>query len=65
MSEVAPSCPTSTTGPVQVRFQLGLSREEVRVPAGHLSYSHAKRLAAQIIERKVIQPTTKDDQGRV
>lgn len=47
--------PVSPAGPVQVQvqFQLGLIREEVRVPAGNLSYSHAKRLAAEIIERKV------------
>uniref|UniRef100_H3CN08 Protein kinase D4 n=1 Tax=Tetraodon nigroviridis TaxID=99883 RepID=H3CN08_TETNG len=32
--------------------QLGLFREEVRVPAGNLSYGHAKRLAAEIIKRK-------------
>lgn len=40
-------------GLVRVQFQLGLFREEVRVPAGDLSYAHAKRLAAEIIERKV------------
>lgn len=56
MSAVAPSSPTSLAGgPVQVQFQLGLFREEVRVPAGNLSYRHAKRLAAEIIERKVIK----------
>lgn len=47
------AAPVSPAGPVQVQFQLGLIREEVRVPAGNLSYSHAKRLAAEIIERKV------------
>lgn len=47
------AAPVSPAGPVQVQFQLGLMREEVRVPAGNLSYSHAKRLAAEIIERKV------------
>ncbi|TNM93623.1 hypothetical protein fugu_001799 [Takifugu bimaculatus] len=46
------AAPVSPAGPVQVQFQLGLIREEVRVPAGNLSYSHAKRLAAEIIERK-------------
>lgn len=45
--------PTSLARPVQVKFQLGLFREEVRVPAGNLSYRHAKRLAADIIEHKV------------
>ncbi|XP_035005301.1 protein kinase D4 [Hippoglossus stenolepis] len=35
-----------------VQFQLGLFREVVRVPAGNLSYRHAKRLAAEVIERK-------------
>lgn len=54
MSAVAPSSPTSVRGPVQVQFQLGLFKEEVRVPAGNLSYGHAKRLAAEIIERKAI-----------
>lgn len=48
------AAPVSPAGPVQVQFQLGLIREEVRVPAGNLSYSHAKRLAAEIIERKVM-----------
>lgn len=36
-----------------VQFQLGLFREDVWVPAGNLSYGHAKRLAAEIIQRKV------------
>lgn len=53
MSTVAPSIPTSLASPVQVKFQLGLFREEVRVPAGNLSYRHAKRLATDIIEHKV------------
>lgn len=43
----------SPAGPVQVQFQLGLIKEEVRVPAGNLSYGHAKRLAAEVIKRKV------------
>lgn len=47
------AAPVSPTGLVQVQYQLGLFREEVRVPAGNLSYGHAKRLAAEIIERKV------------
>lgn len=54
MSAVAPSSPTSVRGPVQVQFQLGLFREEVRVPAGNVSYGHAKRLAGEIIECKAI-----------
>lgn len=53
MSATAPVSPTGTSGPVQVQFQLGLFREEVRVPAGNLGYGHAKRLAAEIIGRKV------------
>lgn len=51
-----PSSPTSLnslTTPALVQFQLGLFREVVRVSAGNLSYRHAKRLAAEIIERKV------------
>lgn len=36
-----------------VQFQLGLVREDVWVPAGNLSYGHAKRLAAEIVQRKV------------
>ncbi|CAL8325805.1 unnamed protein product [Lota lota] len=39
-------------GPVLVQFQLGLSREVVRVPGGNVSYRHAKRLAVEIIARK-------------
>ncbi|XP_034533118.1 protein kinase D4 [Notolabrus celidotus] len=52
MSTLAPSSPTSVSAPALVQFQLGLFREVVRVPAGNLSYGHAKRLAAEIIERK-------------
>ncbi|XP_041635399.1 serine/threonine-protein kinase D1-like [Cheilinus undulatus] len=52
MSAVPPSSPTSASAPALVQFQLGLFREVVRVPAGNLSYRHAKRLAAEIIERK-------------
>ncbi|KAG7235273.1 hypothetical protein INR49_002845, partial [Caranx melampygus] len=52
MSAVAPSSPTSVAARALVQFQLGLFREVVRVPAGNLSYRHAKRLAAEIIERK-------------
>ncbi|XP_040887311.1 protein kinase D4 [Toxotes jaculatrix] len=52
MSAVTPSSPTSLVVPVLVQFQLGLFREVVRVPAGNLSYRHAKRLAAEVIERK-------------
>lgn len=55
MSTVAPSSPTCVAGPVQVQFQLGLLREQVRVSADNLSYRHAKRLALEIIERKVIR----------
>ncbi|XP_029381658.1 protein kinase D4 [Echeneis naucrates] len=52
MSAVAPSSPTSLTGPALVQFQLGLFREVVQVPAGNLSFRHAKKLATEIIERK-------------
>ncbi|KAM9335548.1 protein kinase D4 [Symphorus nematophorus] len=52
MSAVAPSSPTSLAGPALVQFKLGLFREVVQVPAGNRSYRHAKRLAAEIIERK-------------
>ncbi|XP_019120204.2 protein kinase D4 [Larimichthys crocea] len=52
MSAVAPTGLTSLSAPALVQFQLGLFREEVRVPASNLSYRHAKRLAAEIIERK-------------
>ncbi|XP_039996460.1 serine/threonine-protein kinase D3-like isoform X4 [Xiphias gladius] len=52
MFAVTPSSPTSLAAPVLVQFQLGLFREVVRVPAGNLSYRHAKRLAAEVIERK-------------
>ncbi|XP_059933071.1 protein kinase D4 [Gadus macrocephalus] len=41
-----------TEGPVLVQFQLGLSREVVRVAGGNVSYRHAKRLAMEIIARK-------------
>lgn len=57
MSAVTPCSPTVLAGPVHVRFQLGLFREEVLVPAGNLSYRHARRLATEVIERKVNKPT--------
>ncbi|XP_023202394.1 serine/threonine-protein kinase D3-like [Xiphophorus maculatus] len=44
--------PLSPTAPALVQFQLGLFREMVRVPPGNLSYRHARRLAAEVIERK-------------
>ena len=44
-------------GPVLVHFQLGVSREVVRLPGCNLSYRHAKKLASEIITRKVIPPT--------
>lgn len=56
MNTAPPSSPTSLTSltaPALVQFQLGLFREVVRVPAGNLTYRHAKRLATEIIERKV------------
>ncbi|KAM7366418.1 hypothetical protein PAMP_015856 [Pampus punctatissimus] len=54
MSAVTPSSSTGLLAPAPalVQFQLGLFREVVRVPAGNLSYRHAKRLASEIIERK-------------
>ncbi|XP_034413168.1 serine/threonine-protein kinase D3-like isoform X1 [Cyclopterus lumpus] len=52
MIPATPSSPTGFTAPVLVQFQLGLFREVVRVPAGNRSYRHARRLAAEIIERK-------------
>ncbi|XP_008304685.1 serine/threonine-protein kinase D3-like [Stegastes partitus] len=52
MSAATPSSPTSPMAPVLVQFKLGLFREVVRVPAGNLSYRHAHRLAAEVIERK-------------
>lgn len=48
MSAATPSGP----GSALVQFQLGLFRELVRVPAGNLSLRHARRLAAEVIERK-------------
>ncbi|MEQ2237787.1 hypothetical protein ILYODFUR_026594, partial [Ilyodon furcidens] len=51
-SSMSAETPSSSTSPALVQFQLGLSREMVRVPPGNLSYRHARRLAAQVIERK-------------
>ncbi|XP_067379494.1 protein kinase D4 isoform X1 [Channa argus] len=48
----SPTSPKSLKAPALVQLQLGLFREVVRVSAGNLSYRHAKRLAAEIIERK-------------
>ncbi|KAF7645728.1 hypothetical protein LDENG_00199290 [Lucifuga dentata] len=52
MSAVTPSGSSCRSMPSLVQFQLGLFREVVQVPAGNLSYRHAKRLAAEIIKRK-------------
>lgn len=61
MCALAPCGPAQlAAGPVHVRFQLGLFREEVRVPAGNLTYRHAKRLAAEVIERKVSKVHVRD-----
>ncbi|XP_055051364.2 protein kinase D4 [Misgurnus anguillicaudatus] len=38
--------------PIRVQFQIGLLREGVRIPEGHLTLQDAKRLAAELIERK-------------
>ncbi len=46
---------SSTQGPICVHFQIGLLKEDVRIPEGHLSFQQAKHLAAEIIERKVLQ----------
>ncbi|MEQ2168127.1 hypothetical protein GOODEAATRI_011232 [Goodea atripinnis] len=51
-SSMSAETPSSSTSPALVQFQLGLSREMVRVPPGNLSYRHARRLAAEVIERK-------------
>ncbi|XP_038147267.1 protein kinase D4 [Cyprinodon tularosa] len=47
----AETAPRITSSAV-VQFQLGLFRDMVRVPPGNLSYRHARRLAAEVIERK-------------
>lgn len=47
------AAPVSPGGLVRVQYQLGLFREEFRVPAANLGYVHAKRLAVEIMERKV------------
>ncbi|XP_062239997.1 protein kinase D4 isoform X2 [Platichthys flesus] len=46
------STETPSSAAALVQFQLGLFREVVRVSAGNLSYRHARRLAAEVIERK-------------
>ncbi|XP_024282076.1 serine/threonine-protein kinase D3 isoform X1 [Oncorhynchus tshawytscha] len=48
----APGPLQAPLGPALVQFQLGLFREVVWVPRGQLSFHHAKRLAAEVIERK-------------
>ncbi|XP_013882259.1 protein kinase D4 [Austrofundulus limnaeus] len=49
MSAASPSGPPT---PAVVQFKLGLFREMVRVPPGNRSFRHARRLAAEVIERK-------------
>ncbi|XP_050972139.1 serine/threonine-protein kinase D3 isoform X1 [Labeo rohita] len=43
---------SSAQGPMRVHFQIGLLKEDVRIPEGRLSLHQAKHLAAEIIERK-------------
>ncbi|TRY83359.1 hypothetical protein DNTS_015076 [Danionella cerebrum] len=38
---------------IQVYFQIGLLKEQMSIPEGHLGFQQAKLLATQIIERKV------------
>ncbi|XP_062849449.1 protein kinase D4 [Trichomycterus rosablanca] len=39
-------------GPICIHFQIGLFKEGVNVPEGRLSFKSAKKLAAEIIEKK-------------
>uniref|UniRef100_A0A3B1IN52 protein kinase C n=1 Tax=Astyanax mexicanus TaxID=7994 RepID=A0A3B1IN52_ASTMX len=39
-------------GPIKIRFQIGLFKEGVKIPEGRLSFRSAKRMAAEIIEKK-------------
>lgn len=50
MSELSSS---SATMSALIQFKLGLYTEMVRVSVGNLSYQHAQRLAAEVIQRKV------------
>ncbi|KAF6728234.1 Serine/threonine-protein kinase D3 [Oryzias melastigma] len=49
MSELSSS---SATMSALIQFKLGLYTEMVRVSVGNLSYQHAQRLAAEVIQRK-------------
>ncbi|MCI4377142.1 hypothetical protein PGIGA_G00200310 [Pangasianodon gigas] len=39
-------------GPICIHFQMGLLKERVSVPKGQLSFKSAKKIAAEIIEKK-------------
>ncbi|XP_028284870.1 protein kinase D4 isoform X1 [Parambassis ranga] len=52
MSSLTPSSPTHPRATALLHFKLGLFREAVQVPTSNLSYRHARRLAAEVIEHK-------------
>lgn len=52
-SQLAMGSESTPTGPIRIQFQIGLLKEGVRIPEGHLTLQDAKCLAEEIIERKV------------
>ncbi|KAI4901141.1 hypothetical protein NFI96_030382, partial [Prochilodus magdalenae] len=51
-SEMSMGIESVQRGPIRVVFQIGLFKEGVKVPESRLSFKSAKRLAAEIIEKK-------------
>ncbi|XP_066536511.1 protein kinase D4 [Hoplias malabaricus] len=51
-SEMSMGTEVAPRGPIRVIFQIGLFKEGVRIPEGRLSFKSAKKLAAEIIEKK-------------
>ncbi|KAL7880580.1 hypothetical protein SRHO_G00028340 [Serrasalmus rhombeus] len=51
-SEMSMGTESAHRGPICVVFQIGLFKEGVKVPEGRLSFRSAKKLAAEIIEKK-------------
>ncbi|XP_057202139.1 protein kinase D4 isoform X2 [Triplophysa rosa] len=51
-SQLAVGSESTPTGPIRIQFQIGLLKEGVLIPEGHLTLQDAKCLAEEIIERK-------------
>ncbi|KAF5902825.1 serine/threonine-protein kinase D3-like, partial [Clarias magur] len=51
-SQISIATESIPEGPICVHFQIGLFKEGVRLTKGRLSFKSAKKVAAEIIEKK-------------